>query len=74
MAYNPKVVRPRFGQVSIYNRDKTMEKNLMHFPIDDTQNHPFNIIQLVVETFGQSTWYTNQSKASKRPQSCSAYN
>ena len=32
MAYNPKVVRPRFGQVSIYNRDKTMDKKLMYIP------------------------------------------
>ena len=29
-------------------------------PNDDTQNYPFCRLQLVVETFGQSTYWTNQ--------------
>ena len=42
--------------------DKTMADKLISIPNNDTQNHPLCRIKLVVETFGNSTKWTNQSK------------
>ena len=43
-------------------RDNTMAEKLMNIPNDDTQNFPFCKLQLVVETFGYSTYEpTNQN-------------
>ena len=39
----------------------------MSIPNDDTQNHPFCRIKLLVETFKHSTYETNQSKFTKVP-------
>ena len=52
-------------------RDKIMADKLMYIPKDDTQNYIFCRLQLVVETFGYSTSWTNQSKSkfNKSPQS-----
>ena len=36
-------------------RDETMVDKLMYFAHDDSQNHPFCRLQLVIETFGNST-------------------
>ncbi len=38
-----------------------MADKLMYIPNDDTQNHPFSRLQLVVETFGQINEPTNQN-------------
>ena len=50
-------------------------KSLRQWPInlctdDDTQNYLICRIQLVVEPFGNSTYWTNQSKFSRSLQSC----
>ena len=37
-----------------------MLDKLMHIPNDDTQNYPVCRLQLVVETFEHSTYWTNQ--------------
>ena len=42
-----------------------MADKLMYNPYDDTENYPFCRLQLVVETFGHSSWWTNQSKFNK---------
>ena len=44
-----------------------MANNLIHKPNVDAQNYPFRIFQLMVETFGYSTYWINQSKHNKRP-------
>ena len=36
-------------------RDKTMADDLMFIPNDDTQNYPFCVLQLEVETVGRLT-------------------
>ena len=41
----------------------------MYISNDDTQNKPFCKLQLLVEKFGHSTYWTNQSKLNKSPQS-----
>ena len=41
-----------------------MTDKLMHTPNDDTQ------LQLMVETLGQSTQWTNQSNSNLSPQIC----
>ena len=38
-----------------------MAEELMYIP-DDIQNYPFCRLQLEVETFEHSTWWTKQSK------------
>ncbi len=38
-----------------------------YIPNDDTQNYPFCRLQYVVETFGHSTKWTNQSNSMKVP-------
>ena len=38
-----------------YIRDKTMADELMYIPNDNTQNHHFFRIQLVIETFEYAT-------------------
>ena len=40
---------------------------LMYILYDDAQNFPFCGLQLVVETFGYSTWWINQSNFTKVP-------
>ena len=35
-------------------KDKTMADRLMYIHNDDTQNHPFCRLQLMVKTFGHS--------------------
>ena len=40
----------------------------MYIPNEDTQNYPFFRLRLVVEMFGQSTLWTDQSKFNKSPQ------
>ena len=52
--------------------DKTMADKLMYIPNDYTQNYPFCRLQVVVKTFGHSTYRINQSKFNKCPQSCYA--
>ena len=47
-----------------------MADKLMYIANDDTQNCPFCRLQLVVETFGNSTKWTNQWKFNKSPQGC----
>ncbi len=42
---------------------------LMYNPNDDTQNFAFCLLQLVVETFWHSTWWT---KFNESPQICLA--
>ena len=44
-----------------------MADKLMHIPNDDTQNYPFYKLQLLVETFGHSTKWSNQAKFNKVP-------
>ena len=39
-----------------------MADKLIYIPKDDTQNYPFCKLQLVVETFGHSTKWANQTK------------
>ena len=39
-----------------------MTDKLMYIPNDDTHNDLFCRFQLVVETFGHSSWWTNLSK------------
>ena len=39
-----------------------MANKFMNLPNDDAQNYPFFRLQSVVETFGHSTEWTNQSK------------
>ena len=39
-----------------------MADKLMYIPNDDTQSYPFCRLQLVVDTFGHSTYLTNQLK------------
>ncbi len=39
----------------VFCRDKTIADKLIYIPNDYTQNYPFCIFQLVVETFGLST-------------------
>ena len=53
-------------------RDKTMADKLMYIPNDDKQNQTFCRLQLVIETFGHSTLWTNELKFNKSPKSCSA--
>ena len=48
-------------------RDKTMANKLMWISNDDTQKYPFCRLQFVVETFGHSTLWTNQSKFTEVP-------
>ena len=45
-----------------------MADGLMYIPKDDAQNHPVCRLQLVVETFGLSSKWTNQSNFGKSPQ------
>ncbi len=47
-----------------------MADKLMYISNDDTQNYPFYSLELVVETFGHLTQWTNQSKYNKCPQGC----
>ena len=42
--------------------DKTMADKLMNIQNDDTQNYPLYRLQLVDESYGNSTYITNQSK------------
>ena len=42
-----------------------MADKLMYIPDNDTQNYFFCKLQLVVETFEHSTWWTNQLKLNK---------
>ena len=44
-----------------------MTDRLMYIPNEDTQNCPFWRLQLVVETFGHSTKWANQSKLIEVP-------
>ena len=46
-------------------RDKTMAKKLIHIPNDNAQNFHFCRLWLLVETFGHSTSWINQSKSPK---------
>ena len=50
-----------------------MANKLMYIPNDDTQNYPC-ILQLVVEIFGHSTKWTNQSNFYKSHHGCKAKN
>ena len=43
-------------------RDKTITDKLMYISNDVTQNYFFCRLQLVIETFGHSTKWTNESK------------
>ena len=45
-----------------------MADKLMYIPNDDTQNYFFCRLQLDVETFGHSTYWTNQSNSIKVPE------
>ena len=45
-----------------------MADKLMNIPNDDSQNYPFCILQLVIETIGHWTLWTNQSKFNKSQQ------
>ena len=45
-----------------------MADKLMYIHNDDTQNYPFCGLQLMVEMFGCSTEWTNQSKFNTSPQ------
>ena len=47
-----------------------MTDKLKYIPNDNTQNNPFSLFQLMVETLGHSTSWTKQSKFNKSPQSC----
>ena len=47
-----------------------MANKFMYIPNDDSQNYP---LQLVVETFGHWTKWTNQSKFNKSPQGFQSY-
>ena len=47
-----------------------MANKLKYIPNDDTQNYYLCRLQLVVETFGHWTKWTNQSKFNKSPQGC----
>ena len=47
-------------------RDKTMADKLMYILNDDTQNYPFYRLQLMLETFGHTTKWTNQSEFKKK--------
>ena len=47
-----------------------MGDKLIDLPNDDIQNNPFFRLQLVLETIGHSTLWTNQSKFNESPQSC----
>ena len=49
-----------------------MADKLMYISYDGTQNYRFCKLQLVVETFGHSTYGTNQSEFNKSNQSCEA--
>ena len=49
-----------------------MADKLMYIPNDDTQIQPFCRLQLVIETFGHSTLWTNKLKFNKSPKSCLA--
>ena len=55
-----------------YKGIRQWSKKLLYIPDDDTQISPFCRIQLVVETFGQSTQWTNQTNFKKVPQGCYA--
>ena len=44
-----------------------MADKFMYIHNEDTQNYFFCILKLVVEIFGHSTWWTNQSKFNKVP-------
>ena len=44
-----------------------MADKLIHIPNECTQNDFFCRLKLVVETFGHSTYWTNQSKFNKSP-------
>ena len=43
-------------------KDKTMADKLLYILNDDNQNYPFFRLQLEVETFRHSNYWTNQSK------------
>ena len=62
-----KKLNPAFS--GILRDKKTVADILMYIPNDDTQQHPFCRLQLVVETFGHSS-LINQSKFNKSPQRC----
>ena len=47
-----------------------MADKVMYIPNDNTQNYSLCRLELVVETFGQSTQWTNQSKLNKSPKNC----
>ncbi len=42
-----------------------MVDKLMYIPIDDTQNYALCRLKLIVEMFGHSTYWTNQSEFNK---------
>ena len=42
-------------QLTYIPRDKIIAEKLLYIPNDDTPDYPFCILQIVVETFGQST-------------------
>ena len=44
-----------------------MADKLMYIPNDNMQNYPFSGLQLVVEKFGHSRSWTNQSNLIKVP-------
>ena len=46
-------------------RNKTMANKLMYIPTDDAQNYPFGRLQLLVEPFEHSTYWTNSMKVPK---------
>ena len=54
----------------INSRHKTIANKLMYMYNNDTQNYTFCRLQLVVETFRNSTQWTKQSKFNRSPQSC----
>ena len=45
-----------------------MDDKLIYIPSDDKQNYPFCRFELLVETFGQDYFKTNQSKFNKSTQ------
>ena len=40
-----------------------MHDELKYIPYDDKTNYPFSRVQLVVETFGHSVYFTTNNKA-----------
>ena len=48
--------------ISGIERDKEMADKLIYIFNNDTKNYPFRRLKLVIETFGHSTYWTNQSK------------